>query len=244
MSAVIMASNLKKYFDTGVITKAIDNVSLLVEQGEFLSVMGSSGSGKSTLLNLLAGLEVPTSGKVLIENADLFKMKSKDITMFRKQNMGFIFQDLNLLDTLTLYENVELVLEINKTKTQQNKKKIIEYAEILGIANVLQAYPYHVSGGQKQRCACIRAIINNPQIIFADEPTGSLDSISRRKFMELLVKIARDTRIAIVMVTHDVSVASYSDRMLFLKDGKIQQEINNNGDGKKYSFELRKIAGK
>ncbi len=240
MDNVICVQELKKYYGKEAITKAVDGVSFKVKKGEFLCIMGPSGSGKSTLLTLIAGLDRPSSGKIFLNNKEISTMNDRDISRFRKKHMGFIFQDLNLLDTLTLYENIELVLEINKMKSNENKKDILKFAGTLGIERVMDSYPYKVSGGQRQRCACIRAIVHRPDVIFADEPTGALDSASRKQFMELLVQLSKDTSTTIVMVTHDIKVASYSDRVLFLEDGLLKFEIENKGNKEEFISEVSK----
>lgn len=242
MDNVICVQKLKKHYGKDVITKAVDGVSFDVKKGEFLCIMGPSGSGKSTLLTLLAGLDRPTSGNVILNNRDIFSLNDRDISKFRKEHMGFIFQELNLLDTLTLYENVELVLEINKMKGKQNREEIVRLARKLGIENIMDAYPYKVSGGQRQRCACIRAIVHRPDVIFADEPTGALDSVSRKQFMDLLVDLAQETSTTIVMVTHDINVARYSNRVLFLKDGLLRFEVEDRGDKDLFVSEISRYS--
>ena len=187
--------------------------------------MGASGSGKTTLLHCISTIDAPTSGFITIGNKDITKIKEDELADFRKENLGFIFQDFNLLDTMTIEENIALSLIINKEDVKEIDKKVVTIATKLGISDILKKFPYEVSGGQKQRCACARALINNPKIILADEPTGALDSKSSRMLLETMEQMNTDLKATILMVTHDSFSASFCNRVLFLKDGKIFNEI-------------------
>lgn len=223
--SILQTVDLKKYYGTEPnITRALDGVNFTVE-GEFVGIMGASGSGKTTLLSCISTIDTATSGHINLSGKDILKIKEKEIARFRRENLGFIFQDFNLLDTLTIYENIALALTINKQSANQIDKKVQDIAGQLGIKDVLGKYPYQVSGGQKQRCACARAIINQPQLILADEPTGALDSNSSRNLLETMQDMNRSMGATILMVTHDAVSASYASRILFLKDGQIYKEL-------------------
>ena len=224
--SILQTVDLKKYYGTEPnITRALDGVNFSVEQGEFVGIMGASGSGKTTLLNCISTIDTATSGHINLNGKDILEIKEKEIARFRRENLGFIFQDFNLLDTLTIYENIALALTINKQSANQIDGKVQDIAGQLGIRDVLAKYPYQVSGGQKQRCACARAIINQPQLILADEPTGALDSNSSRNLLETMQDMNRCMGATILMVTHDAVSASYASRILFLKDGQIYKEL-------------------
>ncbi len=199
--------------------------------------MGASGSGKTTLLNCISTIDAPTSGHIFIENEDVTTMKASALTKFRRDKLGFIFQDFNLLDTLTAYENIALALTITNTPAKKIDAKIKEVANILNITEVLSKYPYQMSGGQKQRVASARAIITNPYIVLADEPTGALDSKSARMLLESFKKLNEELNTTILMVTHDAYTASYCKRMLFIKDGKIFHELIRGNDSRKEFFD-------
>jgi putative ABC transport system ATP-binding protein len=223
---VLKILNIEKYYGRkGNITKAIDNISFTVNEGEFVGVMGPSGSGKTTLLNTISTIDKVSSGNIYISGKDITKLSSKKITKFRREQLGFIFQDFNLLDTLTAYENIALALTINKSNHKDINNKVNEIAEKLNIDEVLHKYPYEMSGGQKQRVAAARAIITNPSMILADEPTGALDSKSAKMLLESLNRLNKDLNATIMMVTHDSFTASFANRILFIKDGKIFNEI-------------------
>lgn len=231
MSEILSVKNAKKYYGSGEnLVKALDDVSFSVREGELMSIMGPSGSGKSTLLNVISTIDKVDSGYIKIGDNELSKIKGKNLARFRSRNLGFIFQELNLLDTMTLYENIQLALSINKCPYKDMESKIIKISKQLGIENILHKYPYEVSGGQKQRCACARALINNPRIILADEPTGSLDMNSSKKLMQLFEIINKKFNITIVIVTHNPLVASYCNRVLFIKDGKLENELFCDGN--------------
>lgn len=234
---VLKVSNIEKYYGRkGNITKAIDNISFIVEEGEFVGVMGPSGSGKTTLLNSISTIDRVSSGSITISGEDITKLGSKKIAKFRRENLGFIFQDFNLLDTLTAYENIALGLTISKVNHKEIDKRVKLVAKNLNIEDVLKKYPYEMSGGQKQRVAAARAIITNPSLILADEPTGALDSKSSKMLLESLENLNKTLKATIMMVTHDSFTASYADRILFIKDGKIFNEIVKGNDSRKEFF--------
>ncbi len=227
MEHILNLEQVKKYYggNSGNITKAVDGISMYVDKGEFVAIMGASGSGKTTLLNCISTIDTVTSGHITVNNQDITKIKDKDFADFRRENLGFIFQDFNLLDTLTIEENISLSLVINKQNPADIEKRVHAIADKLGIREILSKFPYEVSGGQKQRCACARALINEPKLILADEPTGALDSKSSRLLLETMSDINKKMQATILMVTHDPFSASFCERILFLKDGKIFNEI-------------------
>ena len=235
---VLKLENVEKYYgNKSNITKAIDNVSFEVKKGEFVAIMGASGSGKTTLLNCVSTIDKVTSGHILIGDRDITKLRGNKLNKFRREELGFIFQDFNLLDTLNAYENIALALTINKVNYKDIEKKVIEVARELEIEEVLNKYPYEMSGGQKQRVAAARAIVTKPILILADEPTGALDSKSSRKLLEKLENLNDDLKATILMVTHDAFTASYADRIIFIKDGKIFNEIIKGDKTRKEFFE-------
>lgn len=219
-----------------VATRALNNLSLQVEKGEFLGIMGPSGSGKTTLLNLLATIDRPTSGSVAIEGADVSRLKGEKLALFRRRRLGFVFQDYNLLDSLTIGENIALPLVLDRVPVATIKEKLQVLAAQLGIADILAKYPYEVSGGQQQRAAAARAIIHEPAVILADEPTGNLDSRSAKDLMETLVMLNNLAGVTIVMVTHDAFAASYCRRIQFIRDGQLYTEIRR-GDSREAFFQ-------
>lgn len=226
MKEVLKKENLKKYYGVNTnITKAVDGISFSVLEGEFVAIMGASGSGKTTLLNCVSTIDTVTSGHIFVDNRDITTVKEDDLADFRRENLGFIFQDFNLLDTLTIEENISLSLIINNENTNKVDEKVKNIADKLGISDILKKFPYEVSGGQKQRCACARALINNQKLILADEPTGALDSKSSRLLLETMDEMNNKLKATILMVTHDSFSASFCKRVLFLKDGKIFNEI-------------------
>lgn len=235
---VLKIENVEKYYgNKSNITKAIDNISFDVESGEFVAIMGASGSGKTTLLNCISSVDKVTSGHIIINDEDITKMKAKSLTKFRRKELGFIFQDFNLLDTLTCKENIALALTINKINTKEIEKRIIEVSKELDIEDIMNKYPYEVSGGQKQRVAAARAIITKPSLILADEPTGALDSKSSRALLEKFEMLNDEFKSTILMVTHDAFTASYADRIIFIKDGRIFNEIVKGEKSRKEFFE-------
>ena len=223
---VLKLENVKKYYGVKTnITKAVDGISFKVDEGEFVAIMGASGSGKTTLLNCISTIDSVTSGHIIVGNKDITEIKEDAMADFRKENLGFIFQDFNLLDTLSIEENISLSLIINKEDVNKVDDKVNDIAAKLGISDVLKKFPYEVSGGQKQRCACARALINHPKLILADEPTGALDSKSSRMLLETMKDMNEKLKATILMVTHDSFSASFCKRVLFLKDGRIFNEI-------------------
>lgn len=237
MAAILQVSDIEKYYgNKGNLTKAVDHVSFNVDKGEFIGIMGPSGSGKTTLLNCIATIDTVTSGHILINQQDITKLKKNALSQFRREELGFIFQDFNLLDTLTAYENIALALTIQKVKPSLMKKQIIEAAQKLDIADILQKYPYQMSGGQKQRVAAARALITNPSLILADEPTGALDSKSSRALLECMERLNNEYHATILLVTHDAFTASYAQRILFIKDGRIFNELIRGNDTRKAFF--------
>lgn len=237
MNSILKVENIEKYYGNKEnITKAIDDISFRIDEGEFVGIMGTSGSGKTTLLNCISTIDNVSSGKIIINDQDITKLKSKSLDKFRQDELGFIFQDFNLLDTLTCYENIALALTIKGENVHNIDHKIKEIANILGIYEVLNKYPYQISGGQKQRVASARAIVKNPALILADEPTGALDSRSARMLLDRLENLNTELKATILMVTHDAFTASYSNRVLFIKDGKIFNELIKGNDSRKEFF--------
>lgn len=216
----------KYYGNESNVTKAVDKINFEVRKGEFVGIMGASGSGKTTMLNCISTIDTVTSGHIIYDKTDITEIKNSKLAEFRRKNIGFIFQDFNLLDTLTVEENISLALTINNVDAKEIPERVEKIASILGIKSVLQHFPYEISGGQKQRCACARALINNPKLILADEPTGALDSKSAQLLLETMSKMNTDLGATILMVTHDAFSASYCQRILFLKDGKLFKELN------------------
>ena len=236
-SEVLKVKNIEKYYGSkNNITKAIDNISFSVEEGEFVGIMGASGSGKTTLLNCISTIDRVTSGHIYIGDREVTSLKSKQLSKFRRDELGFIFQDFNLLDTLTAYENISLALTIGKVKYEEIDKRIKEVASKLNIEDVLNKYPYEMSGGQKQRVASARAIITHPELVLADEPTGALDSKSAKLLLDSLENLNKELKTTILMVTHDSFTASYASRILFIKDGRIFNELNRGNDSRKEFF--------
>lgn len=234
-----MKSIIEKYYGNKTnITKAVDNISFNVDDGEFVVIMGASGSGKSTLLNCISTIDRVTSGHIYLKGQDITKLKGRQLTKFRRDSLGFIFQDFNLLDTLTAFENIALALTIKKTNYKLIDDKVNKIASALGIKEILNKYPYELSGGQKQRVACARAIVTNPDLILADEPTGALDSKSARLLLESLNTLNQKLNATILMVTHDCFTASYGDRVIFIKDGKIFSEIVKGNHSRKEFFNM------
>ena len=223
---VLKVNNLKKYYGSNNnITKALNNISFTVNDNEFLAIMGASGSGKTTLLNTISTIDTVTSGNIIINGIDITNLNEEELSNFRKENLGFVFQDFNLLDTLTIKENSALSLIINKEDKTKIDDLVLDISKKLGISDILSKYPYEVSGGQKQRCACARALINSPKLILADEPTGALDSRNARVLLETFKEMNKELKATILMVTHDAFSASFASRVLFIKDGKIFNEI-------------------
>lgn len=238
MQEVLEVKNIEKYYgNKGNLTKAIDNISFNIAKGEFVGIMGASGSGKSTLLNCISTIDRVTSGNIKVNGEEITKLKGNKLNKFRREELGFIFQDFNLLDTLSCYENIALALTIQKVPAKEIQKRVNDVAEKLGITEILKKYPYQVSGGQKQRVASARAIITNPKLILADEPTGALDSKAARMLLENFEYLNKVMNATILMVTHDAFTASYANRILFIKDGKIFNELVKENDTRKQFFE-------
>lgn len=234
MNEILSIKNMEKYYgNRGNITKAVDDISFKVSEGEFIGIMGASGSGKTTLLNCISTIDHVTSGHILIDGADLTEMSARQLAKFRREKLGFIFQDFNLLDTLTGFENIALALTILKRGAADIDRRVKEIAKRLNIIDVLNKYPYEMSGGQRQRVAAARAVVTDPAMILADEPTGALDSKSSKTLMETLIDLNENFGSTILMVTHDAYTASYADKILFLKDGKIFNEITKGRDSQK-----------
>lgn len=235
---ILKIDKIEKYYgNKSSLTKAIDNISFEVEKGEFVAIMGASGSGKTTLLNCISTIDKVTSGHIYVSDMDITKLKGNNLNKFRREELGFIFQDFNLLDTLTVYENIALALSIQNVPTKQIDERIKKVAKELDIVNILEKYPYQMSGGQKQRIASARAIITNPKLVLADEPTGALDSKSARMLLEQFKYLNKDIGATILMVTHDAFTASYATRVIFIKDGKIFNEIHKGTDGRREFFD-------
>ena len=238
MENVLEVKNIEKYYgNKSNLTKAIDNISFNVKNGEFVGIMGASGSGKTTLLNCVSTIDRVTAGHIIINGEDITKLKGNKLNKFRREELGFIFQDFNLLDTLTIYENIALALTIQKVSASEINNRVHEIAKKLDISGIMNKYPYQVSGGQKQRCAAARAIIANPKIVLADEPTGALDSKSAKQLLMTFDYLHQKLNTTILMVTHDAFTASYADRIIFIKDGKIFNELVKGNDTRKQFFE-------
>ena len=238
MNEILRLEHIQKFYgNQGNLTKAISDISFSVNSGEFVGIMGASGSGKTTLLNCISTIDTVSAGHIYLDGADVTEIREKELARFRRENLGFVFQDFNLLDTLTISENIALALTINKVPELQIAGKVQEMAQSLNIIDILDKYPYQVSGGQKQRCACARAIINNPKLILADEPTGALDSHSSQMLLGTMQSINEQLGATILMVTHDAFSASYAGRILFLRDGRIFTEILKGKNSRKEFFE-------
>lgn len=225
--ALLDVKNVRKVYTTRFVgnqVEALKDVNFSVEQGEYVAIMGESGSGKSTLLNILAALDKPTEGKVFLKEKDLSKVKEKEMAAFRRNNLGFVFQDFNLLDTFSLKDNIFLPLVLSGTSHKEMERRLLPLADKLGIKNLLEKYPYEVSGGQKQRAAVARAVITQPQLLLADEPTGALDSKAAKELLKLFTSLNQDGQ-TILMVTHSVKAASTAGRVLFIKDGRVFHQI-------------------
>lgn len=235
---LLKVQQIEKYYgNKSSLTKAIDDISFTVNKGEFVAIMGASGSGKTTLLNCISTIDRVTAGHIYLENQDVTTLKGKALNRFRREKLGFIFQDFNLLDTLTAYENIALALSIQKRPAREIDHAVKMVADQLGITEVLQKYPYQMSGGQKQRVASARAIVTQPKIILADEPTGALDSKSSKRLLERFCYLNSQQQATIMMVTHDSFSASYAKRVLFIKDGKVFHEIVKGENTRKQFFD-------
>ena len=238
---ILKVSNLSKIYGSKVISNALKDISFSIEDGEFVGIMGPSGSGKTTLLNLISTIDKPTSGKIILDNKEPHKLKGDDLALFRRRELGFVFQDYNLLETLTIGENIVLPLTLENVPIKEQDKKLKKVSKVLGIENLLDKRTFEVSGGQAQRAAIARALINNPSIVLADEPTGNLDSKAARDVMELLEKINNEDKVTTMMVTHDPVAASYCHRILFIKDGEIYNEIYKGDNRAKFYQEIMDV---
>lgn len=237
MQNILSVEKIEKYYgNKGNITKALDNISFKVDKGEFVGIMGPSGSGKTTLLNCISTIDTVTTGHIFINDKDITTLKAKGLEEFRRDELGFIFQDFNLLDTLTAYENIALALTIQQRKSSEIDALIKKVADKLEITEVLDKYPFQMSGGQKQRVASARALVTEPSLILADEPTGALDSKSSRLLLDSFEKLNEEFQATILMVTHDSFTASYAHRILFIKDGRIFNELIRENDTRKQFF--------
>ena len=237
MSAVLQVQNVEKYYGSkGNLTKALDDVSFQVEKGEFVGIMGASGSGKTTLLNCISTIDRVTGGHILVDGRDITELKGNALNKFRREDLGFIFQDFNLLDTMTAYENIALALSIQKKGIREIESRVNAIAGQLGITEVLKKYPYQMSGGQKQRVASARAVVTNPRLVLADEPTGALDSKASRLLLENFTYLNEELSATILMVTHDAFTASYASRIIFIKDGRIFTELRRGEEENRKSF--------
>lgn len=215
---------------------AVKDVSFEITKGNFVGIMGASGSGKTTLLNMIATIDKATSGQIEIDGQSISELSENDLASFRREHLGFVFQEYNLIDTLTVYENIALALTIKQMPKESVKQKIIDWAERLGISEILSKFPYEISGGQRQRCACVRAIITSPSLILADEPTGALDSHSAKQLLETFVMLAQKYSATILMVTHDALSASYCDKILFMQDGEFKAMLEREQENKQEFF--------
>lgn len=238
MDEVLVCQNIEKYYgNKGNVTKAIDGISFSIEAGEYVGIMGASGSGKTTLLNCVSTIDSVTAGHIYVDGKDITTLKSKKLSEFRREQLGFIFQDSNLLDTLTLRENIALALTISHVAAADIEPRVEMVARQLGITDALDRFPYQVSGGQRQRAAAARAIIADPALVLADEPTGALDSKNARLLLESLEVLNGRLNTTILMVTHDSFAASYANRILFIKDGRIFNEIRKGNKSRKQFFD-------
>lgn len=237
MKTILELEKVEKYYgNKSSLTKAIDNISFRVEEGEFVAIMGSSGSGKTTLLNVISTIDRVTSGHIYVNGEDITTLRGEDLNRFRREELGFIFQDFNLLDSLTAYENIALALSIQNCDAHEIEDRVNRISKELNIQKVFDKFPYQMSGGQKQRVASARAIITNPKLVLADEPTGALDSKSSRMLLEQFTALNQKFRATILMVTHDAFAASYASRVIFIKDGKVFNELRRGKDDRKKFF--------
>ena len=223
---MLQVQNIEKYYGSkNNVTKALDRVSFDVESGEFLAIMGASGSGKTTLLNCISTIDAISAGKILLDGVSIANLSESELAKFRRERLGFVFQDFNLLDTLTIEENIGLALSLNRQDPGAVQSRVREVAGKLGISDILEKFPYQVSGGQKQRAACARAMVAGQSLLLADEPTRALDSKASKNLLEMMAAMNRDLGATILMVTHDAYSASYAKRVLFLKDGRVFNEL-------------------
>lgn len=233
---ILQVRGLSKLYAGKVPTRALTDIDLSIEQGEFVGIMGASGSGKTTLLNMVSTIDTPSSGEILINGQNPYQLKKNALAQFRRRQLGFVFQDFNLLDTLTIAENIVLPLTLDKKSLQEMDQKLGQVANKLGIVDILNKRTYEVSGGQRQRAAIARAVIHSPALLLADEPTGALDSKSSRNVMEMMEKINQTDGTTMMLVTHDPLAASYCHRVVFIKDGQLFNEIHR-GENRQAFFQ-------
>jgi len=233
---MLQVKNVSKVYDGKVPYRALADIDLTVDKGEFVGIMGPSGSGKTTLLNIIATIDEPTTGEVYIEGKNPHALKKNKLAKFRRQELGFVFQDFNLLHTLTVEENIVLPLTLDRKRVEEMKEKADNIAQTLGIEEIMDKRTYEISGGQAQRTAVARAMIHDPQLVLADEPTGNLDSKASKDVMELLVMMNRRQKTTMMLVTHDAQAASYCDRVIFIRDGKLYSEIHQ-GESRQVFFQ-------
>ena len=239
MESLLQVKSVEKVFGKGANTfKALEDISFTIDHGEFVGIMGPSGAGKSTLLHVLATIDTPSKGDIYIENDNIAKMKEEQLSDFRKDHLGFIFQDYNLLDSLTVRENIVLPLAIAKLPIKEIDEKVASMANAFGIETILDKYPYQISGGQKQRTASCRALVSNPKLIFADEPTGALDSKSATDLLKALSSLNEEQETTIMMVTHDAFAASFCRRILFISDGRLSREMIRGTHSRKEFYQM------
>jgi len=244
MEIVLETKNLRKeYGSKGITFTALDGIDLKVYKGEFLGIMGPSGAGKTTLLNVLSTIDRPTSGNIYYEGKDILTMKNRELSIFRRNNIGFLFQDFNLLDNMSVQDNIALPLALSNVNVKEIKEKVEKLGSFFGLKDHLKKYPYQLSGGQKQRVAAARALITSPSIVFADEPTGALDSKSSQELLQCLLKMNEDLNTTIIMVTHDAFAASYCKRILYLKDGKIHARLDKDSTRKEFFRRIIDFVG-
>lgn len=237
MERILEVKNVEKYYGSkGNITKALNDISFAVDKGEFVGIMGASGSGKTTLLNCISTIDRVTCGNILLDSQDVTRLKGNHLNRFRREQLGFIFQDFNLLDTMTAYENIALALSIRRVPARDIEEKVQKIARQLDITDVLKKYPYQMSGGQKQRVASARAVVGNPKLVLADEPTGALDSKASRMLLKSFAYLNEELKATILMVTHDAFSASYASRILFIKDGKLFSELRRGKEESRKEF--------
>ncbi len=235
MAAMIEVRELTKvYGRQGSLCRALYEVNFAIEAGAFVAVMGPSGSGKTTLLNIISTIDQPTKGRVIIDGREIDRLKEKELALFRRDMIGFVFQEFNLLDNMTIRDNIALPLTLNNRKPEEILRKVRELTALFGIDDQLDKYPYQLSGGQKQRAAVCRALVNDPKILFADEPTGALDSRAASELLACFQNVRNKYGTTVMMVTHDATAASYCDRVLFLKDGMISGKLETNGNSEEF----------